>query len=212
PAARPPRVPRRGLPRRRGRPGAADERVRGVPRGGARGGAAARAAGGAVVGARGVRSRAAPALEGRRAGVHGVPRRSVGAGPGVAAHAGEGDLRGLPRRRDRVQADGHDVPALPRGEAEAGAMSEPAGPDLDGPDQDGQEQPAADGARSEPTAPMPRDQRAYVIAMCAIIGGAFAYAACEWGSWPRLTYLPLRGEVTLGAAPGISIVYLGVVA
>jgi hypothetical protein len=59
---------------------------------------------------------------------------------------------------------------------------------------------------------MPRDQRAYVIAMCAIIGGAFAYAACEWGSWPRLTYLPLRGEVTLGAAPGISIVYLGVVA
>jgi hypothetical protein len=59
---------------------------------------------------------------------------------------------------------------------------------------------------------MPRDQRAYVIAMCAIIGGAFAYAACEWGSWPKLTYLPLQGEVTLAPAPAITVIYLGIVA
>ena len=61
---------------------------------------------------------------------------------------------------------------------------------------------------------MPRDQRAYVIAMCAIIGGAFAYAACEWGQWPRLTYAPLAGEVTLGATPPTptSMLYLGIMA
>ena len=46
---------------------------------------------------------------------------------------------------------------------------------------------------------MPREQRAYVIAMCAIIGGAFAYAACEWGRWPRLSYYPLQGDVTFDA-------------
>ena len=41
---------------------------------------------------------------------------------------------------------------------------------------------------------MPRWQRAYVIATCALIGGAFAYAACDWGQWPRLTYRPLTGD------------------
>lgn len=59
---------------------------------------------------------------------------------------------------------------------------------------------------------MPRQQRAYVIAMTAIIGGAFAYAACEWGRWPRLTYLPLKGELTFGSTPSIAMVYLGIVA
>lgn len=59
---------------------------------------------------------------------------------------------------------------------------------------------------------MPRAQRAYVIAMCALIGGAFAYAACEWGLWPRLTYFPLREELALEAAPGISMAYPGIVA
>ena len=61
------------------------------------------------------------------------------------------------------------------------------------------------------TPAMPRDQRAYVIATCAIIGAAFAYAACEWGRWPRLTYAPLRGDLTLDPAPGISIMYAGLV-
>jgi hypothetical protein len=77
----------------------------------------------------------------------------------------------------------------------------------------GPEQPAPAPAAERP-APlaMPRDQRAYVIAMCAIIGAAFAYAACEWGTWPRLTYLPLRGELTLDPAPVIGIVYMGIVA
>ena len=58
---------------------------------------------------------------------------------------------------------------------------------------------------------MPRQQRAYLIAMCAIIGGAFAYAACEWGQWSRLTYLPLHEEVTFERSPAISIVYIGIV-
>jgi hypothetical protein len=71
---------------------------------------------------------------------------------------------------------------------------------------------AADPEPVAEAAPMPRDQRAYVIAMCAIIGAAFAYAACEWGNWPRIRYLPLRGEVTLDASGGISIVYPGIVA
>lgn len=58
---------------------------------------------------------------------------------------------------------------------------------------------------------MPRSQQMYVIAMCALIGGAFAYAACEWGQWPRLGYLPLQGELTFDAKPGIRMVYLGIV-
>ncbi len=60
---------------------------------------------------------------------------------------------------------------------------------------------------------MPRWQRAFVIAACAVIGGAFAYAACDWGQWPRLTYLPLSGALTMHA-PGsaIAISYLGVIA
>ena len=63
------------------------------------------------------------------------------------------------------------------------------------------------------TPALPRWQRAYVIALCALIGGAFAYAACDWARWPRLTYLPVTGEVTLHAPPGaIAITYLGNVA
>lgn len=61
-------------------------------------------------------------------------------------------------------------------------------------------------------AAMPRAQRAYVIAMCAIIGGAFAYAACEWSDWPRLRYLPLHERVTLDAPAEVSVIYLGIVA
>lgn len=60
---------------------------------------------------------------------------------------------------------------------------------------------------------MPRWQRAYVIAMCAVIGGAFAYAACDWGRWPRLTYQPLTGDVMMRAPTTIvTINYLGTVA
>ena len=59
---------------------------------------------------------------------------------------------------------------------------------------------------------MARGARAYVIAMCALIGGAFAYAACDWGRWPRLQYLPLTGEITLARTAAITITYLGVIA
>ena len=60
--------------------------------------------------------------------------------------------------------------------------------------------------------PMSRAHRAYVIAMCAIIGGAFAYAACDWGHWPHLIYLPLSGTLAMEALPGVAIHYLGLVA
>lgn len=59
---------------------------------------------------------------------------------------------------------------------------------------------------------MPRAQRAYVIAMSAIIAGAFAYAACDWGRWPRVTFLPLRDELALQPSAAVSVTYLGGVA
>ncbi|HEU0033214.1 MAG TPA: hypothetical protein VFQ53_21425 [Kofleriaceae bacterium] len=60
---------------------------------------------------------------------------------------------------------------------------------------------------------MRRADRAYILAMCAIIGGAFAYAACDWGRWPRLTYFPFRGELALSTdASPTAIVYPGMVA
>ena len=60
---------------------------------------------------------------------------------------------------------------------------------------------------------MPRWQRAYIVATCALIGAAFAYAGCDWGQWPRLVYLPLRGELTMSPPPGtVAITYLGFVA
>jgi len=63
------------------------------------------------------------------------------------------------------------------------------------------------------TTMMPRAQRAFVIAACALIGAGFAYAACDWGQWPRLTYLPISGELVLHAPAGsLTMVYLGIVA
>ena len=60
---------------------------------------------------------------------------------------------------------------------------------------------------------MPRWQRAFVIAACALIGGAFAYAACDWGQWPRITLLPITGEVVMKAPPGaIAMLYFGIIA
>ena len=64
-----------------------------------------------------------------------------------------------------------------------------------------------------PTAVMPSWQRAYVVAMCALIGGAFAYTACDWGGWPRITYHPLTGTIAMHkAGSSITINYIGVVA
>lgn len=60
---------------------------------------------------------------------------------------------------------------------------------------------------------MPRAQRAFVIATCALIGAAFGYAACDWGQWPRLTYLPITGELVLRAPPGsLVMMYFGIIA
>lgn len=59
-------------------------------------------------------------------------------------------------------------------------------------------------------ASMPRWQRGYIIAACAIIGFAFAYAACDWGQWPKLVYLPITGELTMSPPSGaITIAYWG---
>ena len=59
---------------------------------------------------------------------------------------------------------------------------------------------------------MSRAHRAYVIAMCGAIGGAFAYAACDWGHWPHLVYLPLHGRLALASRSPLAIHYLGLVA
>jgi hypothetical protein len=60
---------------------------------------------------------------------------------------------------------------------------------------------------------MPRWQRAFVIATCAVIGAAFAYAACDWGQWPRISYFPITGEVHMHAPPGsVVMLYYGIVA
>jgi hypothetical protein len=57
---------------------------------------------------------------------------------------------------------------------------------------------------------MPRWQRIYVIATCAVIAGAFALSACDWGQWPKLSYLPLSGAVTLHPPVGaLAITYIG---
>jgi len=58
---------------------------------------------------------------------------------------------------------------------------------------------------------MTRAHRAYVIAMCAIIGGAFAYAACDWGHWPHLTYLPLQARLVTAPTTAVAIHYVGLV-
>ena len=127
---------------------------------------------GGVVRARHLRSRSATRRgpDGTAARVQRLPPRRQRGVGDLARGAAEGDLRAVPRRPRRVQAHRHDVHAVSPGSV---AMTAPA---------------------------MPRGQRAYVIAMCAIIGGVFAYAACDWGRWPRLTYHPLSGELTL--APG----------
>lgn len=56
---------------------------------------------------------------------------------------------------------------------------------------------------------MSRAHRAYVIATCAIIGAAFAYAACDWGRWPHVIYLPLSQRFVLAANGAIAIHYFG---
>ncbi|MBA3540805.1 MAG: hypothetical protein H0T79_14430 [Deltaproteobacteria bacterium] len=63
---------------------------------------------------------------------------------------------------------------------------------------------------TEPVQAMPRWQRAYAIATCAIIGAAFAYAACDWGHWPTLQYFPLQERAAF-AGDGIAITYYGTV-
>jgi len=54
-----------------------------------------------------------------------------------------------------------------------------------------------------------RWQRAYLVATCALIGATFAYAACDWGQWPRLAYYPLQESTTFAKREGIAMIYWG---
>ena len=57
---------------------------------------------------------------------------------------------------------------------------------------------------------MPRWQRAYVIATCALIAGTFAYTACDWGRWPRISFHPMTGELSMSTGGGTLLInYLG---
>ena len=44
---------------------------------------------------------------------------------------------------------------------------------------------------------MPRWQRVYLCATCAVIVFALAYTLCDWGQWTRLWYLPYENEWTV---------------
>lgn len=57
----------------------------------------------------------------------------------------------------------------------------------------------------------PRWQRAYTIALAAVIGGALAYALADWGGWTRATYDPYRDRWSwrAGPTPTIGINYYG---
>jgi hypothetical protein len=46
--------------------------------------------------------------------------------------------------------------------------------------------------------------------MCALIGGAFAYAACAWGRWPHLAYTPMSETLSFGRSNAITIHYFGI--
>ena len=59
---------------------------------------------------------------------------------------------------------------------------------------------------------MPRWQRAWAVATCALIGGALAFALCDWARWPRLIYRPLARELAVRApGGGVEVPYWGVV-
>ncbi|MCX5748301.1 MAG: hypothetical protein NT062_38100 [Proteobacteria bacterium] len=57
----------------------------------------------------------------------------------------------------------------------------------------------------------PRWLRAYLVATCAVIGAGFAYAACDWGHWPKLLYFPLHARWSFAPAPGITMLYHGMI-
>jgi hypothetical protein len=48
---------------------------------------------------------------------------------------------------------------------------------------------------------MPVVQRAHLIACSAVIAGCLAYMLCDFGGWPKLTYLPYEGEWRVAATP-----------
>ena len=54
-------------------------------------------------------------------------------------------------------------------------------------------------------APMPRWQRVYAMAVTAVIGGALAYALCDWNHWTRLQLAPYDGTWYWRAGPTASI-------
>lgn len=61
---------------------------------------------------------------------------------------------------------------------------------------------------------MPRWQRTYLVACCAVIGFAIAYSLCEYAQWPRLVLAPVTGEARLDRPPisRLELGYVGLVA
>ncbi|MEZ4402292.1 MAG: hypothetical protein R3B06_19865 [Kofleriaceae bacterium] len=57
----------------------------------------------------------------------------------------------------------------------------------------------------------PRWARTQLVAVAAIIGGALAYALCDWGGWTRLTFDPYLGTWSwrAGATQPVPINYYG---
>jgi hypothetical protein len=63
---------------------------------------------------------------------------------------------------------------------------------------------------ASPAPHAPRWQRAYLIACCAIIGGAFAYWVPSWAEAPILAYLPIERAWTFSPpAHTVAMVYVG---
>jgi len=61
---------------------------------------------------------------------------------------------------------------------------------------------------------MPRWQRIYVAACCAVIGFAFAYSLAEYSGWPRAVYDPIARTIYLARPPvgRLPLGFLGLVA
>jgi hypothetical protein len=59
---------------------------------------------------------------------------------------------------------------------------------------------------------MPRWQRAYVCATCAVIGFILAYVLCDFGTWPRLIHYPYDGSFDVAPGPQggrVGMAYVG---
>jgi hypothetical protein len=72
--------------------------------------------------------------------------------------------------------------------------------------------PAADVAPAVDAAPVPRWQRGYLVACCAIIAACAAYWLPHWAELPVLCYIPLQRRWTWSPPSDTPVItYLGLV-